>query len=133
MSERLIVEFYDSRGGAKPLISVLAYYGGDEPEAAAYTLVAFFSLIACLKDPRFDEPGILAARFIHWMGHECIRSEALCDFDGVEIIRDSSRYTDYLTARVYPRPSGPLVKFVDDSRNTPEEFRVAEAIANRTW
>jgi len=132
MSERLIVEFYDSADAPKPLVTVLAYYGGEEPEAAAYTIAAFLDQIRSLEDARLNELGILAARFIYWLGYECRRSEAACDFDGVEIIHDSSRYQHYLIAQVYSSPSGPQVKFVNDSLNTSEEYATAAAIANGT-
>lgn len=130
MSERLIVEFYDSTDAPKPLVTVLAYYGGENPEAAAYTIAAFFDQIHSLEDARLDELGILAARFVYWLGYECRRSEAVCDFNGVEIIHDASRYQYYLIARIYSNPSGPQVKFVNDSLNTSEEYAAAEAIAN---
>lgn len=130
MSERLIVEFYGPSSKAKPLVSVLAYYGGQEPDAAAWTIAAFFDQVRSLNNTRLDDAGVLAARFIAWLGNECSDGGGICDFDGVEIIRSSKGYRDYLIARVYVDRSGPRLEFVDDGRNLPKEFTAAEVILN---
>ncbi|HEU4981959.1 MAG TPA: hypothetical protein VFT88_04695 [Acidobacteriaceae bacterium] len=114
----------------QPLVSVLAYYGGQEPDAAAWTIAAFFEHVRSLRNNCLDDAGILAARFIAWLGHECRDSEVLCDFDGVEIIRNSERYRDYLTARIYFDRSGAHAKFVEDGTTSAEECFAAEAILN---
>ncbi len=64
MSDKLVIEFI---GEDKQTVAVVfAYHGGDNPAAAALTIADFLNQVEKLDEPRFDDAGLLAARFVVW-------------------------------------------------------------------
>jgi hypothetical protein len=133
MSERLIVEFYEEGKRDKPVATVLAYHGGQDPEAAAFTLAAFFSALKTLEQPRFNDAQVLAARFVSWQGFECRLSAKPFDFIDVGIINDSKEYEGYLIARVHAHSVRPHVEFVKDSFCAANELSTASIILGQSY
>lgn len=127
MSNKLVVEFYDLSDSDRPTACVLACHGGDNPSQAATTLTDFLADLACLADPRFDDVGLLAARFIAWEGHRG-SGERSFDFSDVAILRPHHAH-GYQLARIYAgRETPPRVELVQDRYTTTQEMREAAAI-----
>jgi hypothetical protein len=126
MSDKLVVEFYCLENLAQPVASVLARHGGDNPSSAATTLADFFDTISALPESRFDDVGILAARFIAW---ESSRSAGLNPSDSIDVslVPFQENY-GYQTARVYARINRPYVHCVEDEWTTEQEMIEAAII-----
>jgi len=131
LSERLIVEFYEFNG-SRPVATVLAYYGGHYPESAALTLAAFLGELKELLNPSFDNPRLLAARFISWQGSLHRDGDKYFDFSGVEVIESSEGYDAYLVARVHAHSLVPHIEFVKDDYCTTQELQRAALILNQS-
>lgn len=131
MSDKLVVEFYDSSGSDTPIACVLACHGGDNPPQAATTLTDFFTAIAGVLDPRFEDAGLLAARFVAWEGQRGSGRRSF-DFLDVAIIPPHQAH-GYQVARVYAgRESHPRLELVRDQYTTTQEMEEAMAIIRAT-
>jgi len=127
MSEKLILEFYGSDTSQEPVACILAHWGGDNPSSAATTLADFFSAIRNLSNPRFEDAGLLAARFVSWQGQKD-SGEQSYDFIDVCLIRTQEAY-DYQVVRIYTDGEFcPRVEFVQDQYATKEELEQAAMI-----
>lgn len=126
MSDKLTVEFYGPEDSAKPVACVLACHGGDNPSSAATTLADFFDSVSALAEPRFDDAGVLAARFVVWQTAQEANANSF-DFYGVALVPFQTSY-GYQTARVYACESRPYVHFVNDEWTTPQELMEASII-----
>lgn len=127
MSDRLVIEFYDS-GVSIPAAAVLVWYGGDNPADAALTISDFLQLISGLASPRFDSAGLLAARFIVWHGSHVERTGL--NISDIILITPAAVY-QYQLARIYASPDGPRVEIVPDDYSTPGELKAAFEILTR--
>lgn len=128
MSERLVIEFYDSSPATIPVATILAFHGGEDPPSAALTIVDFLGRISELDDPRLADAGVLAARFIAWMGAQSKGPHGF-EFSDVALIHHAKEY-NYQTARVYAREPRPYVRMVQDKYSTSEELgSAAELLA----
>ena len=127
MSDKLVVEFYDLSNSGAPTACVLACHGGDNPSQAATTLTDFLMAVAGISEPRFEDAGLLAARFVAWEGQRGSRKTSF-DFLDVSIIPPNQAH-GYQVARVYAG-SGPYprVEFVPDQYTTAQEDEEALAI-----
>jgi hypothetical protein len=131
VSDKLVVEFYDSVDTNVPTACVLAYYGGDNPSQAATTLTDFFTALSGIPDPRFDDAGLLAARFVAWEGQR-YSTENPFDFLAVTIIPPHQSHGCQV-ARIYAgRSSHPRIEFVRDQYTTTEEIEEAKVIIGAT-
>ncbi|HEY0309407.1 MAG TPA: hypothetical protein VGB94_14690 [Acidobacteriaceae bacterium] len=127
MSEKLILEFYGSDISQQPVACILARWGGDNPSSAATTLADFFSAIRNLSNPRFEDAGLLAARFVSWQGQKD-SGEQSYDFIDVCLIRTQEAY-DYQVVRIYTDGEFcPRVEFVQDQYTIKEELEQAAII-----
>jgi hypothetical protein len=126
MSDKLIVEFYSSEDSATPVACVLASHGGDNPSSAATTLADFFDSVSALAEPRFDDAGILAARFVVWQAVQEADRNSL-DFYGVTLVPFQTS-NGCQTMRVYVNERRPYVHCVSDEWTTPQELREASII-----
>src|SRR5438105_3204114 len=99
MSDKLIVEFYGTEDSAMPVACVLACHGGDNPSSAATTLTDFFDSVSVVPEPRFDDAGVLAARFVVWQSAQEADRGSL-DFYGVVLVPFQTN-SDYQTVRVH--------------------------------
>lgn len=131
MSDNLVVEFYDSSDFDTLTACVLACHGGDNPSQAATTLTDFFADLMALAEPRFEDVGLLAARFVAWEGQ---RGSSGGSFDFLDVaIMPPHQAHGYQVARVYAgRESYPRVEFVCDQYSTTQEMEQAMAIIKTT-
>jgi len=120
MSDKLIVEFYAAYDLVTPTGCVLTCHGGDNPSSAATTLADFFDALAVLKDPRYEDAAVLAARFVFWEAGKSLESQPL-DFDDVSLIPFQKDY-GYQVARVYANNHRPYVHCVTDQWTTDQEL-----------
>ncbi len=120
MSDKLIVEFYSRDQLEKPKASILASHGGDNPSSAATTLKDFFDEVSSLRDPRFNDISVLAARFVVWESSKSAADGSL-DFIDVAIL-DIDGPNPYQTARVYEHNTRPYVHFVTDEFTSAQEL-----------
>ncbi len=125
MSERLVVEFYESLSSSEALCAVLAFHGGNNPVSAALTITDFFNQVSRFDDPRFDNASILAARFVAWQGAQG-RRKTNFDFSDVAIIQPQDSY-NYQSVRIYAQAERPFVHIVMDQYATPDELLEAAA------
>lgn len=130
MSDKLIVEFYDSKNGQQPIVTVLAFYGGDNPSVGATTLADYFNRLGDLTDPRYDDAGLLSARFIACESAKCAGTD-IPDFSGVALVPFNS-VQGYQVARVYAQEPRPYVHFVTDEWTSPKELEEASLILRQT-
>jgi len=127
MSDKLVVEFYDLSGSENPTACVLACHGGDNPPQAATTLTDFFAALADISEPRLEDAGLLAARFVAWEGERGSNKRSF-DFSDVSIIPPNQAH-GYQIARVYVgNGMYPRVEFVTDRYTTAQEEEEASAI-----
>jgi hypothetical protein len=126
MSDKLIIEFYSSDDATMPVACVLASHGGDNPSSAATTLSDFFEALSCSDDARFDDAGLLAARFVAWKGLQGSSSLPF-DFIDVSLVPFEQNYGCQV-ARVYARSGEPDVQFVRDEWTTDREMVEAAMI-----
>ena len=126
MSDKLVVEFYCPEDLTQPLACVLACHGGDNPSSAATTLADFFDKISSIPESRFDDAGLLAARFIAWEGSKGTGSGKF-DFIDVALLPFEERY-GYQTVRVYASDERPYVHCVRDESTTQQEMHEAAII-----
>jgi hypothetical protein len=126
VSDKLVVEFYSQDSPAEPLASILATFGGDNPSSAATTLCDFFDRISTLREPRFDDASVLAARFIVWESSKSGGGGQL-EFTHVSLLRGGGP-SPYQTVRVYEREGRPYVHCVIDKYTTANELQEAAFI-----
>jgi len=126
MSDKLIVEFYSHEDSATPVACVLACHGGDNPSSAATTLADFFDSVSALAEPRFDDAGVLAARFVVWQALQEADRNSL-DFYGVTLV-PFQKSNGCQTMRVYANERRPHVHCVHDEWTTPKELVEASII-----
>lgn len=131
MSDRLIIEFYSRVNSEQPVATVLALFGGDNPLSAATTLSDFFTRVSKLSRPRFDDAGLLAARFISWEGSKSAGADSL-DFIDV-VLQERVNVHGYQTARVYAQELRPYVHLVIDDYTACEELAdAADVLSQRS-
>lgn len=126
MSDHLIVEFYDKPTQSDPVATVLALYGGDNPESAAETLAHFFLDMSFLRDLNWEDAGGLATRFILFqqdLHHGCAHLKSLA----ATLIERQPMNRSQLV-KIYGKKDGPVVEFVRDAYTKPEELSVANYI-----
>ena len=123
MSDKLVVEFYD-QFLPTPVATVLSLHGGDNPASAALTLCDFLGQIQKLEKPRFEDAGVLAARFIIWHSTHVGGKRGLEVYDAA-LIHQATDY-GYQLARVYATEDRPSVEIVQDRYTTTEEWESAE-------
>jgi hypothetical protein len=126
MSDKLIVEFYSFEHPELPIACVLACHGGDNPSSAATTLADFFDSVSALSEPRFDDAGLLATRFIVWQAAQESERDSL-DFSGVALV-PFELSNGYQTVRVYAGNRRPYVHCVNDEWTTRRELVEAAII-----
>jgi len=126
MSDKLVVEFYGLEDAAIPVACVLACHGGDNPSSAATTLADFLDSVTTLSEPRFDDAGVLAARFVVWQAAQEADHDSL-DFYGVALVPFQISH-GYQTARVYADKRRPYVHCVSDEWTTSQELMEASII-----
>jgi len=126
MSDKLVVEFYDSKNSTAPVACVLACHGGDNPSSAATTLSDFFADISHLAESRFDDASVLAARFVVWESGKGSSYRSF-DFTDVGIMPFQETY-GYQIARVYACGDLPYVHFVRDEWTSEQELVEAAII-----
>jgi hypothetical protein len=104
----------------------LTLHGGDNPTSAALTLCDFIGQVRILKEPRLDDAGLLAVRFIIWQS-AIVGGEK--DIEGYEatLIHPETDY-GYQLARVYANEAHLSVEIVRDQYTTPEEMTSAEIL-----
>jgi len=130
MSDKLIVEFYNANEPEVPIACVLACHGGDNPSSAATTLADFFDSVSALPEPRFNDAGVLAARFVVWQALQEADRDSL-DFNGLALVPFQTSNV-YQTARVYAGKHRPYVHCVSDRWTTRQELREASIILRQT-
>lgn len=96
MSDKLVVEFYDLSNSGAPTACVLACHGGDNPSQAATTLTDFLMAVAGISEPRFEDAGLLAARFVAWEGQ---RGSRKTSFDFFGCLDHSTQSSSWLSSR----------------------------------
>ena len=126
MSDKLVVEFYDSVDSPLPVACVLASHGGDNPSTAATTLGDFFEALSGLDDARVEDAGLIAARFISWKGAQGSNNLPF-DFIDVALIPFEASY-GYQVARVFAQGGRPNVHLVRDEWTTEQEMAEAALI-----
>lgn len=128
MSDKLVVEFV---GEDKDVVAVVfALHGGDNPPAAALTIADFLNQVAKLDEPRFDDAGLLAARFVVWQSGISKGAGDLTFLDVVLISRADSY--GYQLARVYAQDDRPYVHIVRDQYSTPDEMYEAAILLGQS-
>lgn len=126
MSSVVVVEFYD-RSGSPPIGCAQAFHGGENPSMAATTLSDFFENVRRLPEPRMDDAGLLAARFVVWASGSRAMADELA-FSDVAVIPYEKSY-GYQVARVYPAEgSKPYVHMVVDEWTKDRELAEAAII-----
>lgn len=125
MSDKLVVEFYD-RLSPTPVATVLTLHGGDNPASAALTLCDFIGQVRVLQEPRFEDAGVLAARFIIWQTASVGGEKDIEPYE-VTLIHPAIEY-GYQLARVYANEGRPSIEIVRDQYTTPEEMTSAETL-----
>lgn len=130
MSDKLVVEFCDGSSPFDPVLAVMAFYGGDNPETAAETLADFFLQVVDLPDIDWRDAGALGARFIALQQNIHYGYGELGTLGAVPIRRQSS-YAHQLV-RVFGERGGPLVEFVPDAYTRPEQLAVAKYVLARS-
>jgi hypothetical protein len=124
MSDKLVVEF---AGEDKQIIAVVfALHGGDNPPAAALTIADFLNQIAKLDEPRFNDAGLLAARFVVWQSG-ISKGPGELAFHDVVLIPRADDY-GYQLARVYAQDDRPYVHIVRDKYSTWDELTDAATL-----
>jgi hypothetical protein len=128
MSDKLIVEFYCANEPEVPVACVLACHGGDNPSSAATTLSDFFDSVSAASEPRYDDAGVLAARFVVWQAvQEQENDRDSLEFNGVVLIPFQTSH-GYQTVRVYACKHRPYVHCVEDEWTTCRELIEASII-----
>lgn len=126
MSDKLIVEFYESDDSVIPTACVLACHGGDNPASAATTLADFFEELSSLRDPGHIDAGLLASRFVVFESSKGSGSSHL-DFNDVSIVPFQQKY-GYQTVRVFARKGRAYVHCVKDKWTSAKELLDAAII-----
>jgi hypothetical protein len=126
MSSKLIIEFYDGTSSSEPVAVLLAFHGGEEPEAAALTVSAFLTQIR--EPPNADETDAreLATRFIDWQ--QSMEGDLVDGKCPAAILINPEHSYGYQLAIIYVDNSGVSADIVADEYTTTEEMDSAEAI-----
>jgi hypothetical protein len=124
MSDKLVVEFYESRKDARPAFAILSFHGGDNPVSASLTISDFLSVATGPLPTSGQNPDVyqLASQFIFWSSMNwppitSFRNQCL----EAELIPVSNNYA-YQTVRIFADSDGTSVQIVPDEFTTDEEM-----------
>jgi len=129
VSDKLVLEFFERPSTSEPVVTVMAFHGGDNPESAAETLADFFLQVDDLPELNWEDAGALAARFIALQQGIRYGFSELGLLSAVPIKRQP-KYGHQLV-RVFGGKRGPIVEFVADAYTKPEELAVAKYILDK--
>ncbi len=128
MSDKLVVEFYESRKDTHPAFAILSFHGGDNPVSASLTISDFLSATKSHSSTQNSDVYGLVSQFIVWsstnwppigrLGAQCLEAE---------LIPVSNKY-GYQTVRIFAGSEPLSVELVPDEFTTDEEMHEGNEI-----